>query len=210
MRVREAQKQATRDRVIEAARALFEEVGYEQTTIRMIAEAAGVAIGSVFTTFASKDEVLNHILLERFETLFEELDRLAPYLRGSTRHRVASLLSIAYGVERQSLGLMLAHLAASHGWPPEIETENNRRQARLTALLKSALAKGVEDGEVRADADLDLHIDIILAVYLRNYRTAWHQGLDAEALSTLMERQLDALFTGLTPAPVPVRTAVAA
>jgi TetR/AcrR family transcriptional regulator, cholesterol catabolism regulator len=200
VRVREAQKQATRDRVIAAARTLFEEVGYEQTTIRMIAEAAGVAIGSVFTTFASKDEVLNHILLERFEALFEELDRLAPYIRGATRDRVASLLSIAYGVERQSLGLMLAHLAASHGWPTAIEEENNRRQARLTGLLKATLQRGVAEGDVRADVDLDTYVDMILAVYLRNYRTAWYEQLDAEALSALMERQLTALFTGLTPA----------
>lgn len=210
MRVREAQKLATRDRVVDAARALFEEVGYEQTTVRMIAEAAGVAIGSVFTTFASKDEVLNHILLERFEALFEELDRLSPYLRGSTRDRVASLLSIAYGVERQSLGLMLAHLAASHGWGHEIEAENNRRQARLTALLKAALKRGVEIGEVRPDADLDLYVDVVLAIYHCNYRTARYRELGAEALSALMERQLDALFQGLAPSVAPAEATLAA
>src|ERR1700693_629539 len=45
---------ATRARVLNAARDLFDEVGYEETTIRMVAERAGVAVGSVFTTFAGQ------------------------------------------------------------------------------------------------------------------------------------------------------------
>ncbi len=210
MRVREAQKQATRDRVVTAARTLFETVGYEQTTIRMIAEEAGVAIGSVFTTFASKAEVLNHILLDRFEILFEELDRLAPHLQGGAQQRLGSLLGIAYGVECRQLGLMVAHLAASHGWPPEIEAESRRRHARLFTLVRDTLKQGVEDGEIRRDADIDLYVDMIVAVYLGNYRTAWYDGLDVEALSDLMERQLAAIFAGLEPYRAQVEAAVAA
>ena len=207
MRVREAQKQATRERVVAAAGALFESVGYEQTTIRMIAEAAGVAIGSVFTTFASKAEVLNHILLQRFEALFEELDRLAPHLPGGARQRVSALLGIAYEVECRQLGLMLAHLAASHGWPAEIETESRRRHQRLIQLIRETLKHGVEQGEVRRDADLDLYVEMIVSVYLGNYRTAWYDGLDVGGLSKLMERQLSALFEGLQP--VNSRTVIA-
>ena len=63
MGVRDDQKQATREKVLEAARDLFNETGYEETTIRAIAERAGVSVGSVFTTFASKAEVLSHGLL---------------------------------------------------------------------------------------------------------------------------------------------------
>jgi len=39
---RQTQKEATRRRVIEAARDLFETVGYEETTVREIATQAGV------------------------------------------------------------------------------------------------------------------------------------------------------------------------
>lgn len=209
MGVRETQKRATRARVIVAAAKLFETSGYEQTTIRMIAEEAGVAIGSVFTTFASKDEVLNHILLERFEALFEELDRLAPHLRGSARDRLSNLLSIAYGVESQSLGLMLAHLAASHVWPDDLEAENNRRHARLADLLRATLQKGIADGEIRRDCDLETHVGIIMAVYFSNYREARYRTLDADQLSERMNRQLDAVFAGLAVSEPPGQTLAA-
>ncbi|MBS0296346.1 MAG: TetR/AcrR family transcriptional regulator [Proteobacteria bacterium] len=196
MGVREAQKQATRERVVEAARRLFEEVGYEETTIRMVAERAGVSVGSVFTTFESKVDIFNYILFEKFEALFSELQRISPYLRGSACHRIASLMSIAYGVECQQLDLMISHLAASHGWPRRIEDEHNKRRARLIGLFRDALDQGVASGELRADVDLDLFVTMLLDIYVRNYRRAYYERLTPEDLSALTERQLNLLFAG--------------
>ncbi len=195
--VREVQKQATRDKVVEAARDLFEEVGYEETTIRMVAERAGVSVGSVFTTFESKVDIFNYILFEKFEALFGELQRIAPYLKGSARDRIASLMSIAYGVECQQLDLMISHLAASYGWPRRIEEEHNKRRARLIGLLREALDQGVIEGEIRSDVDLALFVDVLLTVYNRNYRAAYYEKLTPEQLSALCERQLDLLFLGV-------------
>src|SRR5205807_7789 len=48
MRGRQTQKEATRGRVIDAARELFDTQGYQGTTIREIARHAGVSVGSVF------------------------------------------------------------------------------------------------------------------------------------------------------------------
>jgi AcrR family transcriptional regulator len=55
----EAEKAATRTRVVEAARALFVERGYRATTITDIARAAGVAVQSVYNVAASKSELLH-------------------------------------------------------------------------------------------------------------------------------------------------------
>lgn len=197
MGVREVQKQATRDKVVDAARELFEEVGYEETTIRMVAERAGVSVGSVFTTFESKVDIFNYILFEKFEALFGELQRIAPYLRGSARDRITSLMSIAYGVECQQLDLMISHLSASFGWPKRIEEEHNKRRARLIGLLREALDQGVVDGEIRGDVDLALFVDILLTVYNRNYRAAYYEKLTPEQLSAICERQLELLFQGV-------------
>jgi AcrR family transcriptional regulator len=196
--VREVQKQATREKVVEAARSLFEEIGYEETTIRMVAERAGVSVGSVFTTFESKVDIFNYILFEKFEALFSELQRISPYLKGSACHRIASLMSIAYGVECRQLDLMISHLAASHGWPRRIEDEHNKRRARLVGLFRDILDQGVATGEVRDEVDLDQFIDILLSIYTRNYRRAYYEKLTPEELSALAEKQCAVLFHGVT------------
>lgn len=201
MGVREAQKRATREKVVEAARQLFEEIGYEETTIRMIAERAGVSVGSVFTTFESKVDIFNYILFEKFEALFGELKQISPYLKGSTRDRIASLMSIAYGVESRQLELMISHLGASHGWPARIEEESNQRHGRLLGLFRAALEQGQAAGEIRADADLDLFVELLFAVYVRNYRKAYYEKLTPEAMSALTERQLKLLFEGVEASP---------
>jgi AcrR family transcriptional regulator len=55
---RAEKKQQTRLKVLKAAREMFAAQGYERATLRGIAQLAGVSVGSVFTTFESKEDVL--------------------------------------------------------------------------------------------------------------------------------------------------------
>lgn len=56
--LRERKRQRTRQALISAAMRLFEEKGYEQTTVAEIAASAEVSTKTFFNHFASKDEVL--------------------------------------------------------------------------------------------------------------------------------------------------------
>ena len=58
---RQQQKEATARRIFEAAITLFTTQSYVATTVEQIARAAGVAKGTFFTHFASKDALLDHI-----------------------------------------------------------------------------------------------------------------------------------------------------
>jgi TetR/AcrR family transcriptional regulator, cholesterol catabolism regulator len=58
---RAAGKQERRDRLYEAALALFREQGYEQTTVDQIARRAGLAKGTFFNYFATKDAILRYM-----------------------------------------------------------------------------------------------------------------------------------------------------
>jgi AcrR family transcriptional regulator len=64
--LRERKKQRTRERIVEAAFALFEERGFDGTTIADIAEAAEIAPRTFFSYFPSKDDVVFHDFEERY------------------------------------------------------------------------------------------------------------------------------------------------
>ena len=49
---------STRDRIVEAAFALFEERGFEETTVDAVAERAGVGRTTFFRAFGSKEDVI--------------------------------------------------------------------------------------------------------------------------------------------------------
>lgn len=55
----------TRLRIIETSYRLFIERGYHATSIRQIAEHAGLALGSIYNHFPSKEEVYKAVLAER-------------------------------------------------------------------------------------------------------------------------------------------------
>jgi len=55
---REANKRATRQGILDAARQLFDQQGYDHTTVRDIAETAGVTERTFFRYFESKEELI--------------------------------------------------------------------------------------------------------------------------------------------------------
>jgi AcrR family transcriptional regulator len=60
--VRQEQAAQTRARIVEAADGLFTSNGYARTTIREIADAAGVAVDTVYAVFGNKARVLTALI----------------------------------------------------------------------------------------------------------------------------------------------------
>jgi AcrR family transcriptional regulator len=58
MRVTAETKLATRKKILDAARRLFASAGYEATTTRDIARAAGIASGTLFNYFPTKEAIV--------------------------------------------------------------------------------------------------------------------------------------------------------
>ncbi|MDR6624238.1 TetR/AcrR family transcriptional regulator [Caulobacter segnis] len=201
MGVREEQKAATREKVLEAARDLFNEIGYDETTIRAIAERAGVSVGSVFTTFASKAEVLSHVMDHRLGELYAEFDRVIPFLRGSTADKLCSIFAIHYAFETRRVKLFLAHIAASYNPSNDPGVTPYGRNSRLTEMLLDVLREGMGKGEVREDLDLPLIVDTLKAAYAWNYRMAAAAGgaLPAAQMSSAMDKQIAMIAEGWKP-----------
>lgn len=55
----------TQLRILDAAYALFMEQGYHGTSMRQIAERAGITMGGVYNHFASKEEIWTAVLIDR-------------------------------------------------------------------------------------------------------------------------------------------------
>src|ERR1043166_8749474 len=64
MRVTAQTKAATRERIIAAARQLFAANGFEGSTTRDIADAAGIASGTLFNYFATKEDIVASLAAE--------------------------------------------------------------------------------------------------------------------------------------------------
>lgn len=77
---REARKGQTRAALLRAAERLFAESGFQATTVRAIADAAGVTERTFFRYFASKDDLVANDMSEWLATLENALGKTDPSL----------------------------------------------------------------------------------------------------------------------------------
>jgi AcrR family transcriptional regulator len=69
---------ARRTQILDAAITVFSEKGFHRATIKEIARVAGIADGTIYTYFASKDEVLLAVL----DRLNETTERRQQFMLG--------------------------------------------------------------------------------------------------------------------------------
>jgi AcrR family transcriptional regulator len=75
---RDRQKAETQSRILDSARALFEEAGYHGTGIREIASRAGVSPGTVLLHFSDKADVLHAALFDDLERVWKAVQSEIP------------------------------------------------------------------------------------------------------------------------------------
>lgn len=192
---RQAAKQRTRQKVLEAARGLFAERGYDPATIRDIARAAGMSTGAVFANFQDKAELFETVLVEEMEAAGEVL-RDGAQIDGSAEKRLAAGLTASYA---RSLGhLPLVQAVVARSWFQPMASELRARAAikGLLVTIGEVLRDGVRKGELSDKADIRLLSEMIWDAYLSNYRRAAYDGWSADTLSARIAEQLSVILAG--------------
>lgn len=74
---REREKQALRAKIMDAARTLFAEKGYEAVTMRMVAEAIEYSPRTIYLHFKDKEELIRELCMQDFRIFGEGMANLA-------------------------------------------------------------------------------------------------------------------------------------
>ena len=192
---RQAAKVRTRQKVLDAARALFAERGYEPATIRDIAKGAGMSTGAVFANFQDKAELFEAVLSEDLAKLAETL-RAAAAAETSLRARLLAALTAGYHGSLEQLPLVQAVVARSWFQPVASEMRTRTAIKPLVMVVSDALQTGVREGELRQDADVRLLSELIYDAYLSNYRGAAYDGWTMQQMTARIGKQIDVILAG--------------
>ncbi|MBU47119.1 MAG: TetR family transcriptional regulator [Deltaproteobacteria bacterium] len=144
-KVREKQKQETRDALLEAARLLFEERGFRKTTVKQVAERAGVAVGTVFVHFPDKSSLLAASLHESIERVVEEAFDTLPQ-QGDVVESLLHFAECLYSWYRQdaelSKHLLKEGLFLGGEWGGRFRSLSEVFVMRLAGLIEEAKTQG--------------------------------------------------------------------
>jgi AcrR family transcriptional regulator len=122
--------------LLDAAVEVFARRGYERATVDEIAAAAGLSKGTVYWHFASKAELFQALLEERFDRPVDavmDITRTAP-AEEPTAPAVDAAVARLFAAEPQLVHLMQEYWAAATR-DPEMRERYVRRQEKLRAAL---------------------------------------------------------------------------
>lgn len=126
---------ARRNQILDAATQVFAQKGFHRATIRAVAQEAGVADGTIYTYFASKDELLIGILdrLNQTEARPEHFDQMRH--DGDFRTVFTEYLRVRLALIFESLPVLQALL-------PEVMTNAALRQRYFEQILRPTFVIG--------------------------------------------------------------------
>jgi AcrR family transcriptional regulator len=205
---RERSKLDKRRRISEAARAVFNEFGYERANMREIAKRAGVATGTLFLYAPDKRNLLLWILNDDLEAVttasFEDLAR--------DHHDAGLLDQLVFVFEARyrywgadpelSLHALQELIVARDIEPAELNhfASYQERRVVLKARLAELIAEQQRRGRIDPAADRDVLARLVLAIYNAAVRSWLREATPDVALGVAELRLLLALaIAGCAP-----------
>ena len=174
MRLRDRRAQQTREEILQAARQLFAERGYSRTSVRDIAEAAGISAQTVYDSFGSKQA-----LVARLNDLIDAEARVGEIVGAAVRSEdPRAVAAMSAGVTRsivENCGDILHALVTGAAAEPELRSvldEGHRRHVEgARSVVRNLKKLGALGNRVdtRAAADtLAAITDFQFALLLRD------------------------------------------
>src|SRR5215469_2694771 len=151
---------ATRDRIEQGAIALFVAKGVTETTIRDIAQSAGVAEGALYRHYRSKDELIVALFARHYRAFAQRLDALQAGFPHS-RDKIAAMVEECCRVFDQDPMLFRFLLLVQHHSLRRIEGPQSPVE-----VVRQVIEGGMARGELRAD-DPELGAALVMGIILQ-------------------------------------------
>ena len=187
----------SRARIRAAARALFEERGFDKATLRAIAERAGMGASSIYRHVRSKEELLIAELAELQDEAWRRF-RETDDRRSPTHHRVCAFLDEQHALLVADRDLTMIALRATTKPEARVSRQVLALNDRTIGLLLEILQMG------RMRKDLAREVDVLEAARVifhvtQGARISWANGqVDADTCRGNIQTGVDLLFRGLS------------
>ena len=144
---------ARRTQILDAAITVFSEKGFHRATIKEIARVAGIADGTIYTYFASKDEVLLAVL----DRLNETTERRQQFVLGDEQ----DLKAFFRAYLQQRMALLWPNAEVFRAVLPELLVNGELRRQYYEQVLAPTIAVGEQFFQAQSE---QIQINIPLTV----------------------------------------------
>ncbi len=190
---RQRQKQELRQLLYETAVELFEATGYEQTKVEQITKQVGVAKGTFFNHFPTKE----HVVAQWYDNLtFKTLTAARERDLASAEEAVCGLLT-EMARQAQSCPELLLAKSRYSSHPLLMEAEQTQDD-EVDAFVLEQCKAGKATGELAVDLDEAFFVGLLGAVLTGSSR-AWVRVQPRFDFPAVVEERLRFLFRAAKP-----------
>ncbi|MBI4305463.1 MAG: TetR/AcrR family transcriptional regulator [Chloroflexi bacterium] len=142
-----APKEITRDRILEAAEAVFAEKGYHEALVDEVADATSLSKGGIYFHFPSKEHLFFAVLDRLADRLIAKVERESANRPAALEKADAALVAVFSALSKRR---RLAKLLMVSGYSMGNAFERKRADlfGRFAGVIKSHLDEAVERGEI--------------------------------------------------------------
>lgn len=163
-----------REELLQTALDLFAERGYENTPVQAITEAVGVAKGTFYHYFESKEDLLNELVFHYSKRLLADARTRITESQGDAVEKLRNLFG---GVAQAKMDMVLVALPMGRMLSrPEnratLERVIDEVVAQIKDLVEEIVQQGVEEGQFQVGR-ADLTAEIVLSLLLGMGRLSW-------------------------------------
>ena len=195
-------RQRTVDALLAAAQPLFAERPVDEVTVEEIGRRAGVAVGSIYNNFGSKEGLYAAVVARALDVDRDYMDRAYT----SDRSPIEQLLAaseqyLRFALDYPNFFRMLAFPAKPGPYPGAEQTAAmlSRRIDEQNARMVDAIERGIAEGSIRM-VDPRSTATILWASWNGVISLAWRHdelGKDPAELTELLARATDLVSYGL-------------
>ncbi|MCC7576204.1 MAG: TetR/AcrR family transcriptional regulator [Methanomethylovorans sp.] len=198
MSLREKKKIETKNRIFEVSGKLFKEKGFESTTIDEITKEAGIAKGTFFNYFPTKESLVFYFAEQKAELIYDLTEKEAVKHLHTKERMKKFLVALAESYEKdKDLTKLLffeyrRYIENSRNAP---DKERNPHY-RLINVLLGLLQEGIEKREVKESIDTRMAAETLNAVYFHTLMM-WLKSENELSFSRNISAKIDLLFEGI-------------
>ena len=160
----------TQEKIEQETLALFADKGVDRTTIGDIARAAGIAEGTIYRHYPSKEELVWQLFSRNYLRLAGQLDALQA-ARQDLRSKLAAMVGMFCSLYEQDPDMFRFLLLVQHGQLDRVTTDMQSPVKVLKAVIETAIARREippQDAEVATAMVLGMVLQVaVFRVYGR-------------------------------------------
>jgi len=138
----------TRERLLHAARHVIEEGGYRSASVLVIAERAGVAAGTLYRHFASKEELFVEVFRDVCDGEVKAMREAAAAMPASATAVDRLTVVLQTFAERALRNRQLAWALIAEPVDPLVDEERLAYRAKYASMAAKLLREAIRAGEV--------------------------------------------------------------